>query len=184
MKKIGSVRAAAATATTAAAATAMAMGGGDFIGRGHAAEFERHGDVAADFLLQPLELFARGDEVAGDVVFKKRFTGGFELADFSRAKLDAGVLLLVQLLAVLVDALELQPCLLVVEEALDGFLELLEQRIVGDVRAQLAGLDDYGGVFGSEGHGRCITVQADAGNGQFAEISAGVYGLDARRAIP
>ena len=113
------MRTAAATFAAAAAATGFV----ELLGGRHTAEFEGHADVFGNFLLEFLKLLAGGEELTGDLVFKQRLAGGLELADLRRAQLDAGMLLLVQLLAALVHALVLEARSLVRKESLDAFLE-------------------------------------------------------------
>ena len=160
------MRAATAAATTAATAAA---GLGEFIGGGHAAQFKGHADVFADLLLEFFQLFAGDEEIAGDLVVEKRLTRRFELADLGGAKLDAGVLFLMQLLAALVHTLILKAGGVIVEKAFDVFLKFEKHRIAGDLGAQFTGFGDDGGIFGNNGHARCIAPDSGAGNGHFVK---------------
>ncbi len=139
-----------AAATTATASTAAGLG--DVVCGGDAAEFEGHADVFSDFLLEALQLLLGGEKFAGDVVFEESLAGGLELADFRGSEFHAGVLLVMQFLAALVDALILKPRGIIVEEALHTLLELQKRRVAGDLGAQFLGFHDDGGFFCSNGH--------------------------------
>jgi hypothetical protein len=144
----------AATTTAATTATTAASGLGEFIGRGHSAQFKSHADVFSDLLLEFLQLFAGDEKVTSDLIVEKRFTRRLKLADLGSAKLDAGVLLVMQLFAALMDALILKARRVIVEEAFDVFLELEKHRIAGDVGAEFTGFGNDGGIFGYDGHVR------------------------------
>lgn len=160
-----------ATATTATAAAATATAGfSKVVRRRNTPGFKGQTDVFADFLLQPLQFLLRGQEIPGDLVFKQRLAGGLELADLGGSQLHSGMLLVVQFLTALMDALVLQTGGIVVQETLNTLLKLEKHGIAGDLCAQLPGFHDHGGIFGDNGHARCITLLFDTGNGHFRKI--------------
>lgn len=110
---------AAATGTTAAASLIDKV----FRGR-NASELDGAADILADFLLESLQFALRREEITGDFIFKKRVAGTLKLADFRCTQLHAGVLLVVQFLAPLMDALVLKAGGVVVQETLDVRLKL------------------------------------------------------------
>ena len=116
---------AAASATAAAVATAAAAAFvfEVFCSR-HATEFDGTANVFSDLLLEGLQLALSGEEVAGDFVFKQGIAGALELADFRGTEFDTSVLLVVQFLTALVDALVLEAGGVVAQEAFDVGLEL------------------------------------------------------------
>ena len=122
----------------------IANGLGEILGARHPAELQRQTHVFADFLLEHFQLLLGREEFAGDLVFKQCLARGLELADFRRAKLDTGVLLLVKLLAALVHALVLKARGVVVQEALHALLKPEKRGIAGDLGAQLAGFHHDG----------------------------------------
>lgn len=131
----------AATATTAAATT-TATGVGNFLLSRHATQFEGQADILADLLLQAFKGLLGGHEIAGNVIVKQRITGGFEFLDLRGTQLNTSVLLVMQLLAALMNALVLEAGSIIVEEKLNLFLKLDEGRIAGDLRTELAGFFD------------------------------------------
>ena len=114
-----------AAATTAATGTTAAAALVDELFRGrNPSELDGAADILADFLLERLQFALGGEEITGDFIFKKRVAGTLELADFRRTQLHAGVLLVMQLLTTLMDALVLEAGGVVVQETLDVRLEL------------------------------------------------------------
>ena len=95
---------------TAAAATATAATGSflDFLLGRHAAQLQGHADILADVFLEFFKLLLGIEKSGGHLVLEEGLAGGFEFTDFGGTKLDAGMLLLVEFLAALVDALILQ----------------------------------------------------------------------------
>lgn len=130
------------TATTAAAAAATLVGQ-LFFGR-HAAKFQSHADVLANRALQIFKLLLGSEKALGHFILKQGIASGLEFTDFRSRKLNTGVLFLVQLLAAFVHALILKLGGIVIEEALDVALQLLEGGVIGDLLAQFAGLFDNG----------------------------------------
>ncbi|MEY5012297.1 MAG: hypothetical protein RLY69_12 [Verrucomicrobiota bacterium] len=126
----------------------------------HASELKRHANIAADEFLKLFKLALGIDEVLGDVVGKERLAGRFEFADLLRTEFDAGVLLVVEFLAALVDALVLESGGVVVEKFFDLVVQLDHGWIAGDVLAEFAGFDDQGGVVGGNGHGADLNPMA------------------------
>lgn len=162
----------ATTTTTAAAATAATAGLGKIIRSGNTAQLDGHGDVLPDLLLEAFQLALGVHELAGRRVFKQRIPRRFEGRDLGSAKLDAGMLLLMQLLPQLMHVLILRAGDLIVQEALDTGLELNEQRIRGDFGAEVFGLGNDGGIVLMQGHAHSITAETPLGNGQVADFPA------------
>ena len=133
---------AAATATAATTTATTATGVGDFFFSRHATQFEGQADVFADLFLQAFERLLGRHEIARDLVVEQRVAGGLEFLDLLVAQLDTGVLLVMQLLAALMNALVLKAGSIIVEEKLNLFLKHDEGRIAGDLGTELAGFFD------------------------------------------
>ncbi len=143
----------ASAATAAATTTATtAAGVGNIIRSGNPAEFQRHAHIFAYLLLQKLQLLLGREKLTRDRIVKKRLTRCFKFTNLRGTQLNAGVLLLMQLLAALMHTLVLQSRCIIAQKTLNVLLELQKRWIAGNVGTQLTGFYDDGRVFSGDGH--------------------------------
>jgi hypothetical protein len=115
---------AAASAAAATPAATAATRVSKVLSGWNPAQLDGGPDVFADFLLEHLKLTLSGEEITGYFIFKQRIAGAFKLANFRSSKFDSSVLLVMEFLTSLMDALVLQAGGIVAQKALDVCLKL------------------------------------------------------------
>ena len=161
---------ATATATATATAAAAARGFGEIIGSGDSAEFEGHADVFGDLFAEGFQGALSIHELTGDSVFKQRVASLFKGLDLLRAKLKAGVLLLMEILPHLMGAFVLGTGRVIIQKLFDARLKLQERWVSGDCGAEFLGFEEDGGVVGKQCHAPCISMEYTSGNGHLSKI--------------
>ena len=106
----------------------------------------------ADGALQLLEFGLCGEELAGNRIVEQCLAGGLKLADFGGAQFDASVLLVVEFLTTLVDALIHQAGVIVIKEGFNLIEEAEIARVFDNLGAKFTGFDENGGVECGNGH--------------------------------
>jgi hypothetical protein len=130
------------------AAAAMAAGAGIKIAfLRDAAEFKGLADVLRDGFLHFVHVFLRVEKALGDWVVHERFAELLEIGDFPAVQGQAGLLLLLQVLAFDHQGLVLAAKFLVGHEVLDAPPDGLDLGLVQNGLAEFPGFVDDGAFF-------------------------------------
>lgn len=131
----------------ATAAATAAAGRGNILLRRHPSQLDGRTDVLGDLRLETLQLPLSFQELPGDLILEKGVARRFEILDLRLAQLDAGTLLVPEILTFFLNALILEAGSVVSQEPFDLGLVLAERWIRDDLGTEFFGLRDDGGFF-------------------------------------
>ena len=133
-RKVVESSVAAATATMVTAATSV-----EFVLGGQAAKFERFGDVLLDRMLHLVQFFLGVEETVRNRVSHQLVAMLLEIGDFFAAERQGHLLLLLQSLALVDQAVILSSGLVVPHERIDALADGLHRGLVEDGLAEFLG---------------------------------------------